>query len=307
MLGQPSEIKGPLVADLQSGARVIGTYMVVHAALEPFRDKHKGHYLALTLADKSGQITAKVWDNLPEDPPSPGQVVKVAADVVDYHERADLRVNKIRLAEDDEYTLADFLPATDKNVDVLLIQLRAGIERITEPSLAALVRYFYDDPSWIESFRSAPGSVKFNHAQLGGLVEHTAEMLALAETMLSLYPQADPDLVRAGVLLCNIGKVAGYTIAPFISETDAHDKQGHILLGFEQIVRAQATLERQSSETGFDSAAVEPLKHLLAAQSGRLEWGSPVYPKTLEAVIVHGVESLSAKANALAQEIIHTL
>jgi len=288
-----NQAKGPFVAAMQPGERIVGFYMVADARLEPFRDPAKGKYLSLTLADKTGQIKAKAWENaqIVAEAIKPGEVVRVAADVKEYQERPDLIVHKIRPAAEGEYELADFLPATDQDTDELLAGVQAAIAGLKDDALTALVKSFYDDPVFLEELCQAPVTRRMNHAYLGGLLEHVHEMLALGDTMKRLYPVIDGDLLTAGILLCNIGKLREYSATSMIDDTDEGELLGHIVLGLEMLNRAIAALPDFPAETALR------IKHLMAAQSGRLEFGSPARPQMLEAIVLHQVEMLSAKTN----------
>ena len=170
------------VASLKPGERIIAFFMVARAALEPFRDPAKGKYLALTLSDKTGQVAAKVWDNGPAlaETVKPGVVVKVAADAREYNGRLELTVNKIRPANPDECDLADFLPSTDGDIEMMLKMVDTAIMQITNRDLYALARSFYGLPAFKQAFSSAPATRRVHHAYLGGLLEQTVENFILA-------------------------------------------------------------------------------------------------------------------------------
>lgn len=286
-------LKGFFVSGLQPGERVVAFFMVQHKQLEPFRDRTKGEFLTLVLSDCTGQILARVWEDAPAlaETFAEGDVVKVAGDVEEYLGRTQLIVQKLRRAQEGEYDLADFLPATDKSADEMLAAVRAQIESLHDPQLLALVRHFYDDADFVARLAQAPAGRRVHHAYLGGLLEHLTEVLALCDTVLKLYPAINGDLLRAGALLYDIGKLQEYTWERDIDYTDEGRLIGHVVLGDEAVSQAIAQMPDFPAELSLR------LRHMLLSHHGRYEWGSPRRPKTLEAIALHHIENLSAQVN----------
>jgi len=276
--------KGEFIVDLRPGERVTGFYLVRHKQLEPFRDRSKGEFLTLALADRSGQMLARVWDGAAElaETFAAGDVVKVAADVEEYLNRTQLIVNKLRRAEEDEYDLADFLPATTKNIDELWTRVRSAAQAIQNPHLATLVDHFYGDPEFRARYEACPASPVGHHAELGGLLKHTAEVAAIARGI-ARVTDADPDLVLAGVLLHDIGKLESYRWDGPFSTTDRGYLYGHVVLGSLMLERAV----RGADPMPCTPEELDLLQHLVLSHHGRQEFGAPVPPMTLEAEILH--------------------
>jgi 3'-5' exoribonuclease len=234
-----------------------------------------------------------VWEGAAElsETFAEGEVVKIAGDVEEYLGRAQLIIQKLRPARDDEYDLADFLPATDKDVAALLAQVDVVIAGFADPHLAALIHYFYDDADFRARLLQAPAARRVHHAYLGGLLEHLTEVLALADAVLALYPEINADLLRAGVLLHDVGKLREYVWARDIDYTDEGRLLGHIVLSDEAVARAIGQLPNFPPELALR------VRHMLVSHHGRYEWGSPRRPKTLEALALHHIENLSAQLN----------
>jgi len=286
-------LKGSFIVDLKPGDRVTAFLLVRHKQLEPFRDRSKGEFLTLMLGDHTGQLLARVWEGAPElaETFNEGDVVKVAGDVEEYLGRAQIIVNKLRPAREDEYDLADFLPATEKDVTAMLGAVEAVIAGIADPHLAALVQHFYNDNDFRARLAQAPAARRVHHAYLGGLLEHLTEVLTLAESVLALYPEINADLLRTGALLHDVGKLREYTWARDIDYTDEGRLIGHIVLGDEMVAEAI------SHFPDFPDELAMRVRHLLVSHHGRYEWGSPRRPKTLEALALHHIENLSAQLN----------
>ncbi len=285
--------KGGFITDLRPGDRVTGFFLVRHKQLEPFRDRSKGEFLTLMLGDRTGQLLARVWEGAAElaETFDEGDIVKAAGDVEEYLGRSQIIVNKLRRANEGEYDLTDFLPATGKNIDQLWAAVQAAAESIANPHLAALVRHFYADADFRARLSQAPAARRVHHAYLGGLLEHLTEVLALCDTVLRLYPAINADLLRTGALLHDVGKLREYAWDRDIDYTDEGRLIGHIVIGAEMVSGAMEQLPDFPEELRLR------VQHMLVSHHGRYEWGSPARPQTLEAIALHHVEELNAQVN----------
>lgn len=283
--------KGPFVAALRPGDQVTGFYLARHKQLEPFRDRTRGEFLTLVLADRTGQVVARVWEGAAElaEGFSEGDIVKIAGEVDEYLGRAQVIIHKLRQAGDGEYDLADLQQATERSVEDMLRAIGAAVERIQEPHLSALVRRFFDDADFLRQFSQAPASRRVHHAYLGGLLEHTTEVIAMCDAVLALYPGIDADLLLTGALLRDIGKTLEYTWSGSVDYTDEGRLVGHLVIGAEMVSRALAELPDFPRDMGLR------VRHILVSQHGRYEWGSPRRPATLEAIALHQVEELTVQ------------
>jgi len=285
--------KGPFIRELKPGQRITGFYLVRYKQLEPFRDRSRGQFLTLLLADRTGSLLTRVWEGAPElaETFEQGAVVKVQGDVESYMDRPQLIVAKLRPAQPDEYDLRDFHPATAKNIEAMLETVRGLVGRITNPYLNALARHFFDDREFIKQFAAAPGARRVHHSYLGGLLEHTTSIAALADSVIGLYPEINADLLLTGVLLHDIGKVREYTWDTDIDYTDEGTLVGHVVLGDEMAAAAMAILP------GFPEDLALRVRHMIVSHHGRYEWGSPRRPQTLEAMALHQIEELDSQVN----------
>lgn len=288
--------KGVFISELRLGERITGFFQARYKQLEPFRDRSKGNFLTLILSDRSGQILARVWENAPDAAATfaEGDVLKVAGDVEAYLGRTQLIVHKLRPARPDEFDLADFLPATEHDVNAMLEQVDAVIAGLADPHLSALVRHFYDEPEFRAKLTRAPAARRIHHAYLGGLLEHIVDMLRLARAVCELYPALDADLLYTGVLLFDLGKLQTYDWTREIAFTDEGRLVGHLVLTAELVSAALAQLP------DFPADLSLRVRHMLVSHHGRYEWGSPRRPQTLEALALHHLEELSADLNRFA-------
>jgi 3'-5' exoribonuclease len=289
----PAYSKGPFVAELSPGSRITGYYLVRQKALEPFRDRSKGEFLNLMLADRSGEITARVWEDAAQLAATftEGDVVKVAADVGEYQGRPQLIIQRLRRAEDDEYNLSDFQRSARAEIPAMLGQVRAAVDGLADPHLAGLVRHFYDNPRFVNRLVRAPSARRVHHAYLGGLLEHITEMLTLAQGLRQLFPEVHADLLTTGILLHAVGKLDEMAWERDITYTDEGRLLGHVVLGASALAAALAQV------TDFPPELALRVQHMLVSQHGRQEWGSPREPQTLEAIALHHLENLTAQVS----------
>jgi len=288
--------KGPFLRDIALGETFVGFYAVHRKQLEAYRDPSRGRYLTLILGDRSGQRRARVWDDAEAiaETIQEGDVVKVQGVMEAYLDTPQIRVLRIRAAREGEFDWRDMLPASSRDPEAMLADVLAAAESIANPHLRALVAHFYADEAFLDALQWVPAGRKVHHAYLGGLLEHLVEMLAFAQPVLRLYPQLDADLLIAGILLHDIGKVRELAWGLTIEYTDAGRLLGHIVLGDEMVAAAIAALPEFPEELALR------LRHMLLAHHNRYEWGSPRRPQTLEAIALTKIDDLSAQVNRFA-------
>ncbi len=285
--------KGPFLRDLKPGDRFIGYYVLRSKQLEAFRDPSKGYFLTLVLSDKSGQLIARVWENAETtyEDVLEGEIVKLDGETDSYLERTQIIILRIRAADPKEYDMRDMLPSSPRDPEEMLSELTNFIARIENPHLTSLLKIFFEEPSFLQQFVQAPAARRIHHAYLHGLLEHTLEILTLAETVITIYPQLDPELLFTGILLHDIGKLREYSWELDINYTNEGRLLGHVVIANEMISVALQSLPE------FPEDLALKLRHMMLAHHGRYEWGSPRRPKTLEAITLHQLENTSAQIN----------
>ena len=285
--------KGPFLRDLVSGDRIIGYYVLRSKQLEPFRDPSRGNFLTLVLSDRSGQLIARVWENaeMAYEDVLEGEIIKLDGETESYLERTQIRILRLRPADPNEYDMRDMLPSSERDPEEMLGELKTFIETIQDQHLSALVNSFFEDDDFLSLFIQAPAARRVHHAYLHGLIEHTLEILVLAQTTLQIYPQINPDLLYAGILLHDIGKVREYSWELDINYTNEGRLLGHVVMANEMITDALTSLPEFPEDLSLR------LRHMLLSHHGRYEWGSPRRPKTLEAIALHHLENTSAQLN----------
>ncbi|MDH5505834.1 MAG: HD domain-containing protein [Anaerolineae bacterium] len=289
--------KGPFLRSLHPGDQFTGFYILRSKQLEPFRDASRGYFLTLILGDSSGQLLARVWEGGEEanGQLTRGEVVKVHGEVETYLDRVQARVFQIRPASAGEFDHQDMLASSPRSSQDMLAELKSFLSQVTNPHLRALLDTFFTDPAFLSAFSKAPAARSVHHAYLGGLLEHTLEMLAIGSTALQLYPSIDPDLLLTGILLHDIGKVREFTWDLDLDYADEGRLLGHIVIADEMLTKTLLLLP------DFPAQLALRLRHMLLAHHGRYQWGSPRRPKTIEGIALHHIENLSAQINRFDQ------
>ncbi len=283
------------VADLQAGERVDD--QVFRVAQKELRTTTNGSlYVHAVIADGSGQMVARMWqasDEIYQSMPE-GGLLHFRGRVESYKGNRQFIIDGVRQVEPGTFDPAEFLPKTAHDVDALWNQVKELLRGIKHRDLLALVGTFVNDAEFVAGFKRAPAAVQLHHAHLGGLLEHTRNLLRLAQAVCPLYPQVSSDLLLAGILLHDAGKVQELAYDTNIEYTSDGQLLGHIVQGVLWMHDKCRALERESGRP-FPHDVETALKHLILAHHGKYEFGSPRLPATAEAIMLHYLDNLDAK------------
>jgi 3'-5' exoribonuclease len=221
-----------------------------------------------------------------------GDIVKAQAVLGAYNGAPQLTVSRLRKATADEITPEDYLPRSDRDPAVLLSELEAAAEGIRQPHLRRLLQDLLADPVTRTALTSAPAAKAIHHAVLGGLLEHTVSVVGLCRLLADYYPPVNRDLLVAGAILHDLGKIRELCWDRVFEYTDVGRLLGHITLGVLLVE------ERIRAIPDFPADLANSLLHCILSHHGELEWGSPKRPKTLEAIVLHYAENLDGKINS---------
>ncbi len=280
---------------LRIGDRVQDAFLVLDVDQKSYAG---GTYTVLTLGNASGRIeTAPFWDSdrAKVEGIRKRHVVQVIGEVEDYNGKRQLKVDSLRLLPEASVDVRALLPSVG-DVSRYWEVLDGWRREVRKPRLARVLALFYDDDDFRRRYGACPASVAGHHAAIGGLVKHTVEVGAIARTI-SRVAGADPDVVLAGVLLHDIGKLEAYRWDGLFEYTDTGHLVGHVVLG-------SLMLDHRLNEEREPPCTAEErwlLHHLVLSHHGRLEHGSPVTPMTLEAEVLHWADNASAKTASMAE------
>jgi 3'-5' exoribonuclease len=285
------------------GERVQETFRVVERAE---RTRAGGEpYVVLTLGNATGQIdTEPIWSNLLDsgwaDGAIRGALVQVIGELTRYTARGSSRRQlklsaPLRALPRESQPLDDFIPHVEESSEQLWDRLDKVRHEIRSDRLRAVLALFFDDEPFRLRFERMPASISGHHSMRGGLLLHVGEVAWIGRTIARAM-RAHVDLVVAGALLHDIGKVEAYDLTweGFV-RTPAGFLEEHVVLG-------SLLLQRRLADAGQDlctPAQQLELQHLILSHHGRLEYGSPVRPLTAEAEILHQADQASARTAAV--------
>ena len=283
------------IKEIGPGETVNDIYMVRDPIL---RSTTKGDlYIAMFLCDRTGQINGRMWqatELVYKSLPKPGFVhVKGRSEL--YQNNLQVIVNTVTPIDPSKVNVEDFLARTSKDVGKMLAEVTEIVGGIRNPTLKTLTQAFLADTELMGSFCTAPGGMKMHHDCIGGLLEHTHNMLRVARAILPLYPHVQSDLVLAGIFLHDMGKTEELSYDMAFAYTDSGQLIGHITKTVLMIHKKADALRSQGVD--INPEALDALSHIILAHHGQFEYGSPKLPATCEAFMVYYIDDLDAKMN----------
>ncbi len=277
----------------QENKIVTSSFVVVAKQIKP---KKTGEpYLALTLGDRSGQLEAKMWDNVEEvlDTFEQDDFLKIKGLVNKYKQRFQLTVHKLRKLGESEIDFSDYLPKTTKDIDELWRTLTGFVETFQNQHLKALVQAFMADPEIAAAYRNAPAAKTLHHAYIGGLLDHVVSLFRSCDLICKNYPQINRDLLLTGAFLHDIGKIHELTYNRSFSYSTKGQLLGHMIIELEML---QAKL---AASPGFPDELKILIEHMIISHHGQYDFGSPKLPMFPEALMLHYLDDLDSKMEAM--------
>jgi 3'-5' exoribonuclease len=290
------------VQQLADGDSIEDVYLVTDKQLRANRNGNL--YLQLELRDRSGSISARLW-NAGEHlfrSFDAGDFLMAKGKVQLFQGALQVILSHIERTETEKVELGDFLPRTEQDIDKLLDRLRGTLLQLSNPHLRALAECFFMDDAFVRSFCQVPAGVRNHHAYLGGLLEHVVTLLELAERVAPLYPELDRDLLLMGVFLHDIGKVRELSYNKVFAYTDEGQLIGHLIIGVEMLSEKAHQVPDLTGEP-FPREVLLRLKHMILSHHGSYEFGSPKLPMTPEAIALTYLDNLDAKVHSFTRDI----
>lgn len=281
------------INEFHEGEMVRDIYLCKQAA--NLKAKTGKTYMSLVLQDKTGTIDGKVWDL------SAGignfeamDYILVEAQVTSFQGQPQLNIRRIRKADEGEYDMSDYMPTTDKDIEVMYKELIGLIDSVKEIHLHRLLRSFFaEDPDFIDAFKIHSAAKSVHHGFVGGLLEHTLSVAKMCDHIASAYPIINRDLLLSAAIFHDIGKLGEISDFPENDYTDDGNLLGHIYMGAELV-------GKKMDEMGdFPHVLAAQLKHCILAHHGELEFGSPKKPALVEALALSMADNLDAKMESM--------
>jgi len=281
------------INEIEPGESIDDIYMVREPIL---RSTTRGDlYIAMFLSDRSGRLNGRMWqasEDVYKSLPKPG-FVHIQGRSELYQNNLQIVVNNISVVDATKVRLEDFLARTDKDTQQMFEGVKSIVARIKHPQLKGLVDEFLADAELMEKFHNVPAATTLHHNYLGGLLEHTYNMLQVAVAILPFYPSVQADLVVAGIFLHDIGKTKELAYDMAFSYTDSGQLIGHIVQGLLMINQKAETLRTRGMQ--IEQTVLDALGHIILSHHGEYEFGSPKLPAMPEAFMVYYIDDLDAK------------
>jgi len=284
--------KETYLKDIKQGDKVASTFL---AAEKNMAFSLKGApYLNVRLKDKSGELDGKVWDNAVEIDRQfkKGDVIYIEGRAAVYKNSIQLSIINIKKQAWEDVEPTDYLPQAKGDVASMFEEILTYVDKVQTKSLQELLQAFFHDQKTAELFQRAPAAKGFHHIYLGGLLEHSLSTVKLLDKVADHYPNLDRDLLLAGGLLHDIGKIYEFNYESMIEYSDEGRLIGHIVMGVEMINKKIETIP------DFPAPLALKIRHIILSHHGEFEFGSPKRPKMMEALVVHFIDDLDAKLNA---------
>lgn len=281
-------MKANYISELAEGMKVDTSFAL--RAKEMRAARTGDAFLSLELADRTGQLPAVCFRPLPEASVIPvGSVVRIRGTVTSF--RGQKRISVESMGVEQSVDPEDFIAAGARSREELVAEFKSLAAAVRDPQLRKVLRAVFGDLEFFERFARCPGSQSYHHAHTSGLIEHTVAVAGMCRTVAEQYPQADADVLLCAALLHDIGKCDELTFDTAIAYTDQGRLLGHVVLGVQHVQTAIARTRLK-----VEAGRLMRLEHAMLSHHGELEWGSPKRPSTLEALLLHHVDNLDAKA-----------
>jgi len=277
------------IEDIMENDKIDSTFLVKGKNLGT--SKNGKPYLNLKLGDKTGDIEARVWENAKHLSAlfEKDDFIRVKSRVTRYQNDLQLVIFDLEKCHKEEIFIDDFLPRTDKNIEMMFGELAEISKEAKNIYLKELLDLFFKDEGFTRLFKIAPAAKGLHHVYIGGLLEHTLTIGKLILDVVKHYKGINADLLLTGGILHDIGKIHELSYEGSFDYTDEGRLLGHITIGVEMIADKIAEI------ADFPNDLAMLLKHLILSHHGYYEFGSPKRPKTQEAIILYYLDDMDSK------------
>ena len=279
------------ISDLNVNDKVDSLFLLSKKNLK--LTKQDKPYLEIALADKTGRIEARLWDNAEEfnKLADTGDVVRIKGLVDKFREEKQIKIDALEKAGDGDFDYSDMVRVVEGR-DEIQKKVLDYLEKINNPWVKSLAEEFTKDEEFMTMLINGIGAKSWHNAYIGGLIEHTYEVMCVVDTVCSFYPEADRDISILGSFMHDIGKVYELDVKK-MEYTVEGGLIGHIGIGHKMLV------EKINNIPEFPKDLAMKLEHIVLSHHGEYEQQSPVLPKTLEATIIYQADELVSQANAV--------
>lgn len=295
-------MKVQYVKDLKSGT-IVDDYFAVNSKSAPRKYNNKsGLWFSFDISDKTGTISIKFWGGVDEQSVTDifssfriNDVVHIKGGNVlmdNYSKKLEIHLNQnlCEISKISEFDYSEFVPTIDKDISELVSKFKSEIEAIQNTHIKQLLKLFFDDETFMKKYANSPAAKSHHHNYVGGLIQHVLSMINLSKTLAKEYePELDIELMIAGCILHDVGKMVEYETKAVIDYTVTGSLLGHIPIG------AKMVEDKIDKVDGFPIELKNKILHLVLSHHGSQEAGSPVIPHFPEAIALHKIDDCDAQ------------
>jgi 3'-5' exoribonuclease len=293
------------IENLNTVKRINTSFVIASATIKTARTGKD--YLEFRLTDKTGEITARMFPNRDAhdifENINQKSIYAITGNVDEFPRNSQnfsIKIDSFKELDEDEYHLDDFIRTSDKDQKELIGEITSTIKEMDNIFYKNLLKAFFCDPGFTQEFSAAPSAKIYHHNYVGGLLEHTVEVLQLCKTACQIFPEMDQDLLYTGAILHDVGKLKAYDYDLISIDISIEGKMlDHLFISADMVKEKINSLDADMPEN-----LQTQLLHLVLSHHGEVRngWGSPVDPKTPEAVALHHADNLDAKVKGLIQK-----
>jgi 3'-5' exoribonuclease len=282
------------ICDYVPTERVEGAFSIANAQIG--RTRNDKPYLRCLLGDRTGEISGRMWSieeaafrRLPTD-----GFVWVEGETQPYQGELQLIIHNIEPLEPTPEQMLELLPCAKRPAAEMFAELTDVLETLQHPAMRALAKCYLDDAFLMDQFKKCPAAKSMHHAYLGGLLEHTLNLLKLADRVCPLYPKINRDLVVMGLFLHDLGKTRELVYDRAFSYSDRGELIGHVVDGAIMLHDKAQDVMRLHGQR-LPAGAITVLQHIIISHHTLPEYGAAKVPATPEAILVALLDNLDAK------------
>lgn len=269
---------------------------------KPVEKYKNGYKFELKIGDSSGEIMMKYWgeDNelnvrkvygsIKQD-----DVIFINGRVNAWNEKLEISLNKdnaLKVCSPEQYELSDFIKTSEKDIDVMFNGLLQVVDSVKDAHLKKILNYFFNDAEFAEKFKQCPAAMYYHHGWIGGLLEHVLDVIQICEQITKTHPRLNRDLLIAGALLHDIGKLEELDVSTHIKVTNKGTMLGHITIGVQILSKA---FEKLDVPEDYKLKVL----HMAISHHGKMEYGSPKIPAFPEALALYYADEFDARIHMM--------
>lgn len=293
------------IENLKKVRRINTSFVIADKTIKTARNGKD--YIEFSLTDKTGNITARMFPNRDANEIYQNidkkSIYTINGTVDEFPRNSgnfSIKIESFQKMAQDEYDLDDYIRTSHKNQNELINEINHTIKEIKNPYLKNLLKAFFCDEKFTEEFYNAPSAKIHHHNYLGGLLEHTTEVLLICKKAADIFPEIDQDLLYSGAILHDIGKLKAYDYDLVTIDISNEGRLlDHLFISCDMV---KEKIRDNNIEMPEDIETY--LLHIMLSHHGDVQngWGSPVSPKTPEAVALHHADNLNAKVRGILQK-----